>query len=148
MTATPGLGEPERAALIEELATARTGAGLGDDPGAEAHRRSPACGDDVTVRVVLDGERIAALRWEGHGCVVSTAAASALARTAPGLGTVAFRALAELPPPRGLRLPRLAGDPRRPHPLTPETVAHERATQVEVARMLRSIGGGVPAPSA
>ncbi|WP_309714078.1 iron-sulfur cluster assembly scaffold protein [Pseudolysinimonas sp.] len=87
------LAEADRATLIEELATARVGAGLGDLRGLEAHRRSPACGDDVRVRVVLQGDLIADLRWEGHGCVVSTAAASALAATASSLAVAEFRAL-------------------------------------------------------
>jgi nitrogen fixation protein NifU and related proteins len=89
------LAEADRAELIEQFASARVGHGLGDSPGVEAHRRSPACGDDVTVRVVVEGTRIADLRWEGHGCVVSTAAASALAATASGLVLDEFRALAE-----------------------------------------------------
>ncbi len=87
------LAEADRAILIEELAKTRLGAGLGDLPGPEAHRRSPVCGDEVTVRVVLDGDAIAALRWDGHGCVVSAAAASALADAAAGLEVDAFRAL-------------------------------------------------------
>ena len=89
------LAEADRAELIEQFAAARVGHGLGETPGVEAHRRSPVCGDDVTVRVVFDGDRIAALRWEGHGCVVSTAAASALAATASGLVLVEFRRLAD-----------------------------------------------------
>lgn len=84
----------ERAALLEELARARTGEGL-PEHGVEAHRRSPACGDEVTVRLDLDGDRIARLGWTGHGCTVSTAAASALAASATGLGIPEFRALAE-----------------------------------------------------
>jgi nitrogen fixation NifU-like protein len=89
------LAEADRAELIEQFASARVGFGLGEVPGHEAHRRSPACGDDVTVRIVLDGTRIADLRWEGHGCVVSTAAASALATTASGLDLAAFRVQAD-----------------------------------------------------
>ena len=88
------LAEADRADLIEQFAAARVGHGLGETPGVEAHRRSPACGDDVTVRAVLAGDRIVDLRWDGHGCVVSTAAASALAATAPGLDLDEFRALA------------------------------------------------------
>jgi nitrogen fixation NifU-like protein len=87
------LADADRAVLIEELAAARVGAGLGDTPGLEAHRRSPACGDDVRVRLVLSGSEITELRWEGHGCVVSTAAASALAGVAPGLAVADFEAL-------------------------------------------------------
>ena len=89
------LSESERMALIEELAKTRVGAGLGAAPGVEAHRRSPACGDEMTVRVVLAGAAIEELRWDGHGCVVSTAAASALAGVTAGLSRADFRALAE-----------------------------------------------------
>jgi nitrogen fixation NifU-like protein len=63
--------------------------------GVDGHRRSPACGDEVTVRVLLDDDRIARLGWTGHGCTVSLAAASGLAATADGLGIPEFRALAE-----------------------------------------------------
>lgn len=87
------LAESDRAALLEELARSRTGEGLGDAPGLDAHRRSPACGDEVTVRVI-PGERIA-VRWVGHGCTVSTAASAALASAAEGLDADAFRALAD-----------------------------------------------------
>lgn len=89
------LAEADRAALLEELARSRPGFGLGDAPGPEAHRRSPACGDEVTVRVVLDGARIAALRWTGHGCTVSTAASGALSVAAEGRDAAGFRALAD-----------------------------------------------------
>lgn len=89
------LAEADRATLIEELARSATGRGLGDEPGAEAHRRSPACGDEFTVRVVLDGEAIEAVRWDGHGCTVSTAASAALSASAAGLGVGAFRELAD-----------------------------------------------------
>ena len=89
------LTEPDRAALVEDLAKARLGAGLGDVPGFEAHRRSPACGDEVTVRIVLDGDVIESLRWDGHGCVVSTAAASALSAAVSGLDVADFRGLAD-----------------------------------------------------
>ncbi len=89
MTALP---DAERAALLEQLARAATGRGLlPDAPGA--HRRSPACGDDVTVRLDRVGDRITTIGWEGHGCVVSTASASALAGRAP-IGVPEFRALA------------------------------------------------------
>lgn len=88
------LTDAERATLIEELARARTGEGL-PDAGRDVHRRSPACGDEVTVRLHLDGDRIVRLGWTGHGCTVSTAAVSALAAAADGLGIPEFRALAD-----------------------------------------------------
>ena len=82
--------EAERAEIIEQLAKARHGFGLDDAPGVDAHRRSPSCGDEFTVRVDVVADTIASLRWEGHGCVVSTAAASVLAELAPGLTPAEF----------------------------------------------------------
>ena len=43
----------------------------------EFHDMNPLCGDELTVRLAVDGEgRIEDLRFEGHGCAISTAAAS------------------------------------------------------------------------
>jgi nitrogen fixation NifU-like protein len=90
------LDESERAAVIEQLAKSRHGFGLGDAPASElqAHRRSPTCGDEFTVRVVVVGDLIESVHWEGHGCVVSTAAASTLAGVLPGLTPEECAALA------------------------------------------------------
>ena len=94
------LDEAERAALIEQLARERHGFGFEggfervDAAARSAHRRSPSCGDEFTVRVLVVKDTIAELHWEGHGCVVSTAAASALAALAPGLSRSSFVALA------------------------------------------------------
>ena len=40
---------------------------------------NPSCGDDVTVELTLDGERIAGVSVRGHGCAISTASGSILA---------------------------------------------------------------------
>ncbi len=37
---------------------------------------NPLCGDVVTMRLVVDGERVTAAAFEGRGCAVSRAAAS------------------------------------------------------------------------
>jgi nitrogen fixation NifU-like protein len=43
----------------------------------EFHDMNPLCGDELTVKLAVDGEgRIEDLRFEGHGCAISTAAAS------------------------------------------------------------------------
>jgi nitrogen fixation NifU-like protein len=43
----------------------------------EFHDLNPLCGDELTVRLVLDqDERIADVRFSGHGCAISQAAAS------------------------------------------------------------------------
>jgi|SRR5579875_3675861 len=43
----------------------------------EAHDLNPLCGDELTVQLALDGEgRIEQVRFSGHGCAISQAAAS------------------------------------------------------------------------
>jgi nitrogen fixation NifU-like protein len=87
------LEESERAAVIEQLAKARVGFGLIEGV-PSVRRRSPTCGDEFTVQLVVMDDAITELHWEGHGCVVSTAAAGALASLALGLSPSAFTALA------------------------------------------------------
>ncbi len=51
------------------------------DPGlrvAEAHHVNPTCGDEVTVRVATDGDRLADISYDGLGCSISQASASVL----------------------------------------------------------------------
>jgi nitrogen fixation NifU-like protein len=43
----------------------------------EFHDVNPLCGDDLTVKLAIDAdERITGVRFEGHGCAISQAAAS------------------------------------------------------------------------
>lgn len=65
-----------RQLVIEDLHRARHGYGLADDFTGEGSEISPACGDTVTVRVGPGG-----FTWQGNGCTVSMAAASALGAT-------------------------------------------------------------------
>jgi len=45
---------------------------------AEAHHVNPTCGDEITLRVVRDGDHIVDVSWEGQGCSISQASASVL----------------------------------------------------------------------
>jgi nitrogen fixation NifU-like protein len=65
-----------RQLIIEDLHRARHGYGLAPDFDAEGSAISPACGDTVTVRVSGG-----TFTWQGNGCTVSMAAASALGAT-------------------------------------------------------------------
>lgn len=44
-----------------------------------SHQKNPVCGDEITLRALVDGERVADVRWEGRGCSISQASASMLA---------------------------------------------------------------------
>ncbi|HEX6500773.1 MAG TPA: SUF system NifU family Fe-S cluster assembly protein [Micromonosporaceae bacterium] len=54
------------------------GRGLREPYEAEAHHVNPTCGDEVTVRVHVEGNRVADVSYEGEGCSISQAAASVL----------------------------------------------------------------------
>jgi nitrogen fixation NifU-like protein len=85
------LTDADRSAMLEELARGRFGSGLDGAPaGPEARLRSPSCGDEFTVRLELADDVITSLHWDGHGCVVSTAAAAVLAQLAGGVATAEF----------------------------------------------------------
>jgi nitrogen fixation protein NifU and related proteins len=54
------------------------GRGLRDPFQAQAHHVNPTCGDEVTLRVLLKGDTIEDVSYEGEGCSISQAAASVL----------------------------------------------------------------------
>lgn len=55
-----------------------------ESPDVRQEGANPLCGDEVTIDLRLDGDRIGAARFEGKGCAVSTAAASILTDLMPG----------------------------------------------------------------
>jgi nitrogen fixation NifU-like protein len=81
------------------------GRGLRDPFGGEAHHVNPTCGDEITVRVAVDGGRLADVSYDGLGCSISQASASVLHELLKGRDTgEAFRvheAFVELMQSRG-----------------------------------------------
>lgn len=56
----------------------------GDAPSAAgsygtSYQKNPVCGDEITLRALVNGETVADVRWEGRGCSISQASASMLA---------------------------------------------------------------------
>src|SRR4029434_1702317 len=47
-----------------------------EDAQVEVHHYNPVCGDELTVGLRLDGDRVVAVAVEGKGCSISQAAAS------------------------------------------------------------------------
>ena len=72
---------------------------------AEGGARNPLCGDELTVTVALDGERVSAVRFMGSGCSISQASASMMTLLVDG------RTLAEVAALRRRFSQLLAGDP-------------------------------------
>ena len=54
------------------------GRGLREPYDAEVHHVNPTCGDEVTLRVKLDGDRVVDVSYEGLGCSISQASESVL----------------------------------------------------------------------
>ena len=59
--------------------------GLREPFEAEVHHVNPTCGDEITLQLHLDGDRVARIAWTGHGCAISQASASLLTELAVGL---------------------------------------------------------------
>ncbi len=71
------------------------GRGLPTGPAVhEGARKNPLCGDDMRVGVVLAGDTIAAVGFEGRGCSITMASASMLTDAVRERPVVEARALA------------------------------------------------------
>jgi nitrogen fixation NifU-like protein len=70
------------------------GRGLRDGD-AEVHHVNPTCGDEITLRVKLDGAVIGDVSYEGQGCSISQASASVLNELLVGKGLPEARKIQE-----------------------------------------------------
>jgi nitrogen fixation NifU-like protein len=60
----------------------------------EFHDLNPLCGDELTVKLAVgDDERIEDVRFEGHGCAISQAAASMASDEVKGMTIADLRSL-------------------------------------------------------
>lgn len=68
---------------------------FGGMPDAHAHIEgyNPLCGDRYTIYVKMDGDRIAAVSFEGHGCAISKASASMMTAQVKGMTRAEAEAL-------------------------------------------------------
>lgn len=62
---------------------------------ASARGSNPVCGDEVEIRVALDGERLSGVEVTGRGCAICTASGSMLAELLRGLPLSEVYGLAE-----------------------------------------------------
>jgi nitrogen fixation NifU-like protein len=52
--------------------------GLAATYDAQVHHVNPSCGDEITLNITLDGDKVAAITWDGVGCSISQASVSIL----------------------------------------------------------------------
>ncbi|NOX59556.1 MAG: SUF system NifU family Fe-S cluster assembly protein [Planctomycetes bacterium] len=55
-----------------------------ENPDGLAQGYNPLCGDQISVSVKLDGDRIESIKFEGSGCAISTASASLMTQSLKG----------------------------------------------------------------
>ncbi len=65
-----------------------------DPHDAEAKGHNPLCGDQLTLTLRRNGDRIEDLRFEGHGCAISMASASMMTEAVKGRDRTAATDLA------------------------------------------------------
>ena len=47
-----------------------------DKPDKSEHGHNPSCGDDITLEITYEGDKISDLAFSGHGCAISQASTS------------------------------------------------------------------------
>ena len=70
--------------IILEHYRAKHHSGLREPYDTEVHHVNPSCGDELTLRVVLDGDQVSDVSYEGVGCSISPAATSVMSERVVG----------------------------------------------------------------
>ncbi len=72
--------------IILDHYRAKHHSGLRDPYEAEVHHVNPSCGDEVTLRVHLDGDSVTDVSYAGLGCSISQASTSVMSDLVIGRG--------------------------------------------------------------
>ncbi|HXF82134.1 MAG TPA: SUF system NifU family Fe-S cluster assembly protein [bacterium] len=86
------LDELYRELILEHYAHPRNRGEL-PDPDIKVEGANPLCGDELSIHVKLDGDRIADVRFVGRGCSISQASASMMTEQIKGKTLAEARAL-------------------------------------------------------
>lgn len=62
--------------IIMEQSTATYNKHELNDKTDSEHGHNPSCGDDITLEIKMDGDKISDLAFTGHGCAISQASTS------------------------------------------------------------------------
>ncbi|MFW6596898.1 Fe-S cluster assembly sulfur transfer protein SufU [Propionibacteriaceae bacterium Y2011] len=72
--------------IILDHYRARHNSGLREPYEAEVHHVNPSCGDEITLRVHVDGDGVADVSYEAVGCSISQASTSVMTELVIGHG--------------------------------------------------------------
>ena len=98
--------------ILDHYRSPKNRQGRLEDEDVHVHHSNPLCGDEMDLRIRVDGEQIDAIVFDGEGCSISQASASAMTDAVAGRELDDALDLAE-----DFRLMMHGSDPRRPDDL-------------------------------
>jgi nitrogen fixation NifU-like protein len=72
-----------REVILDHYRTPRNKGHL-DAPNAKAQGINPLCGDDITIELMLDGDKVESVAIDGQGCSISLSSASMMSEAIKG----------------------------------------------------------------
>ena len=89
----PGLEDLYREIILDHYRTPRNRGELESPPAVESNGHNPLCGDEITVYLQLDGDRVDDVKVGGQGCSISQSSASMMSQAVKGKSVTEARAL-------------------------------------------------------
>jgi nitrogen fixation NifU-like protein len=89
----PGLEDLYREIILDHYRTPRNRGELPTPPAVVAQGHNPLCGDEITVYLQLDDDRVTDVKVAGQGCSISQSSASMMSQAIKGKSVAEVRAL-------------------------------------------------------
>jgi nitrogen fixation protein NifU and related proteins len=89
----PALEDLYREIILDHYRSPRNRGELPTPPAVVAQGHNPLCGDEITVYLQLDGERVSDVKVDGQGCSISQSSASMMSQAIKGRSVDEVRAL-------------------------------------------------------
>ena len=89
----PGLEDLYREIILDHYRTPRNRGELPTPPAQMAQGHNPLCGDEITVYLQIDGDRVGDVKVDGQGCSISQSSASMMSQAIKGHSVDEVRAL-------------------------------------------------------
>ncbi len=89
----PALEDLYREIILDHYRSPRNRGELPAPPAVVAQGHNPLCGDEITVYLQLDGDRVSDVKVDGQGCSISQSSASMMSQAIKGRTVDEVRAL-------------------------------------------------------
>jgi nitrogen fixation NifU-like protein len=89
----PGLEDLYREIILDHYRTPRNRGELPTPPAVIAQGHNPLCGDEITVYLQVDDDRVSDVKVAGQGCSISQSSASMMSQAIKGKSVPEVRAL-------------------------------------------------------